>query len=125
MKTVTEHIRDHAYRAAIGRAPDLAELWATQWCDELIDKCRHAMVMGYFRYGNIHNDTGDDNIASALRRLHRYDTAPDAEKRAEDLADVINLAIVEYVQRRPPFRWSDDGPEHVKPRSCVNPHWRA
>ena len=122
MKTVTEHIRDHAL-AVIGvhdhvpRLPDLDELRKLNWSCEFEELMRARLVMGAFRYGLFRDQQADgirhDSIGSMLRHIEEYQSTG----CQEHLIDVANLCLVEFVMRAHPcahWRSIDDGDHHAR-----------
>ena len=103
-------------RAGVDRpAPvRLADIIAAQSCPEFEQLRQNRMVMGYFRYGDLHRQRPGqyDNVASIRRRLERYE----ADGNLEHLVDIANIAMVEFVTSDHPkrhFHAVDDG-EHTR-----------
>jgi hypothetical protein len=122
MKTVFEHLREGLLRKAgyIERpnypmAPPLDELQRTQWCREFEQLMRNRLIMGFFRYGDIHknNTTTDAKIASLEKRLRLYRETGNLEV----LVDMANIALVEFMHSTHPnkhFSAADDGTHITK-----------
>lgn len=107
MRTVTQAIREHAL-SAIGvviepiiRRPPLEVLRKTEYYPTFKDSptfdqlCWNRLVMGSMRYGLMADRTKGnfDCITSIRARLNRYEK----DGNAELLADIANLAMVEFV----------------------------
>ena len=114
MKTVLEHIREHALRragvASDPRLPGLAVLRQTEWSPRFEALMRNRPIVGAFRYGRI-GAQGKGAYALVDSARHRLD-AYESTGNLEHLGDVANLALVEFVEGRHPRRhWdaADDG----------------
>jgi hypothetical protein len=121
-KSITEHIRDYVLRRAgyVERskcppAPSYDELWNTQWCYEFATYMRNRLIMGFFRYGDIHknNTTTEAKIASIRKRVDLYEQ----NGNLEHLVDIANIAMVEFMHSTHPkkhFDSVDDGTHITK-----------
>jgi hypothetical protein len=94
----------------------LDQLKQTEWSPEFERLMRNRLLMGRFRYGAMNNPAkGDYNcMASAVRRITNYIKTGNLE----NLIDVANLMLVEFVRPKHPdahFAATDDG-EHVEKR---------
>ena len=90
------------------KTQSLDDIMRSQWSDEFEALRRAAMVIGYFRYGNIHNKGVYNNIKSAIQRLRLFQRWGNGEY----LVDAANLCEIEFVQQNHPnyhFKSSDDG----------------
>ena len=122
LKTVTENIRDYVLksagiveRAITPKAPSFEELWATQWCYEFATYMRNRLIMGFFRYGDVHknNTTTEAKIASIRKRVDLYEQ----NGNLEHLVDIANIAMVEFMHSTHPkkhFSSVDDGTHITK-----------
>lgn len=86
----------------------------TQWSPEFERAMRARLLVGAFRYGDIHNPFKPrfDNIQSALDRLRLYKL----DGNQEHLVDAANLCLIEFVHPNHPsphFSPSDDS-THAK-----------
>lgn len=116
MNSVTEHIRQHLLSRFYfpGRPVlPLHNLKKTQWCDEYEQYRRNRMVMGTFRYGDIHRQQLDnyDLPAEAKKRIDKYIH----DRNLEHLVDAGNMLMLAYMQgrkRNETFNSIDDG-EHA------------
>jgi hypothetical protein len=82
-------------------APALDELNKNQFPDEFaeIQKLAHnRMIMGYFRYGDIHrqNLDGYDTVAEAHKRINKYSQ----DHNLEHLVDALNMIQIEYFKAK-------------------------
>ncbi len=120
MKTVTEHIRQHLL-SSLGfhsRKPALSlrALRASQWCNEYEFYRRNRMVMGYFRYGDIHRQSLNDYDLpeEAIVRIRRYQRDGNLEHLV-DAGNMIMLAYMQGIKSGKIMNAIDDG-EHARPR---------
>lgn len=94
-----------------------AKLLDQQWSDEFEQLMRNRLMMGCLRYGGL-KGTGDtvkkayDRVASMIVRLKRYEDTGNLE----DLVDVANLCLVEFVEGNHPhshFQARDENNHHA------------
>lgn len=110
--TVTEHIREHLLQSAgvVDKhccAPPLDDLIRSEMNRNFLRLMTNRVVMGFFRYGSIHNPSGVDYIANMHKRLNMYSKTGNAEM----LVDVANLCMAEFTQKNHPnfhFEATDD-----------------
>jgi hypothetical protein len=121
MKTVFEHIRDHALQEAgcMDRRvmPDLAMLQETEWNPRFERLMRNRLIMGALRYGSLTGDKlGRWNYVQYLQtKLDDYR----ATGNLEDLVDIGNLALLEFTDpTHPAAHWGpiDDTDTHCPER---------
>ncbi len=119
--TTTQTFLDNLWRWKCGlpeeapkRAPKytLKEIEKLQWSEKFIKLMKNRMLLGFFRYGPVMNNSVKyDNINSAIRRLKNYQKTGNQEF----LVDAANLMMVECMQENHPnthFESIDDG-EHT------------
>lgn len=106
-KTVHEHLRAHMMQGLGMERPTLAELEKDQWDNRFETLMRNRMIMGAFRYAPLCYQMGGnyDNIGSIMRRCEAYQE----DGNGEHLVDIANIALVEWVTKRPEFHAVDDG----------------
>jgi hypothetical protein len=120
-KTIFDHIRNNLHNR-LNIPTDLkpipnakfVNLKNTEWCGEFEINMRNRLIMGAMRYGkmNAPNKPKYDRVSDMIRRLKEYGLSGNLE----NLVDVANLAMMEYVEGEHPnrhFESSDDG-EHTK-----------
>ena len=97
-------------------APSLEEIARIQSCPRFEEYRKNRMIMGYFRYGSLQSQIGRakyDNIGSIEKRLLLYR----GDKNREHLADIANLAMIEFATHPDyPFCPSDDGVHAARKR---------
>lgn len=119
MKTVTEHLREHAlsYAGYFGRnrVPDLDSLRTTEWNAEFEQMMRNRLIMGAFRYGlfekELDGNHGRDLIGYLQRKIDHYRETGNLE----DLVDAANMALLEFTApTHPKAHWNpgDDEGNH-------------
>ena len=113
VKTVHEHLRSHILFTLGIEKPSLEELQESQWDSRFEMLMRNRMVMGAFRYAPLCYQFGGnyDNIGSIQKRCKAYLE----DGNGEHLVDIANIALVEWVTKRPQFTPIDDG-EHTQRR---------
>jgi len=103
-------------RASPIESAALAKLRRTEWCNTFERLMRNRMLVGYFRYGALHDTTKkNDYVAGARKHLRQYIKTGNTEH----LVDVANLMIAEFVQGDHPkshFRSRNKG-IHVQPKT--------
>ncbi len=89
--------------------PTLIEIEKSQWSERFEWLRKNRMILGFFRYGKILNNTKKyDNIGSTIIRLQEYQKTGNSE----NLIDAANLCMVEFMQKNHPnfhFESVDDG----------------
>jgi len=115
--TVTECLREHLL-LSLGchvdqrRLPDLPELIRIRWSPAFEWMMRRRLIIGAFRYGLFNEGSKWDQVSSIRRHLDLYEKTGNLE----DLVDVANLALVEFVEGSHPNRhWkARDDSEHAR-----------
>ena len=91
-QTVFNHIRDHIFNRDTLRGRKESE-----WCVEFENLMRNRLVVGSFRYGNLHRKRPQGitkfHIDYIQRKLKQYKKTGNTEM----LVDIANLALVEFV----------------------------
>lgn len=118
MKTITQHIRDHALEQKgilpdncaqkSGKIPSLEELKQTEWSELFERYMRNRLIMGSIRYGRMAEPTSYNHMDSVAQRLTLYTETGNGEH----LVDIANLCMVEFVQQNHKnfhFKSGDDG----------------
>ena len=116
MKTITEHIRQHALKAKgimddpPVKLPDLDSLKQTEKSERFETLCHNRLIMGAFRYGQLNaTDKAKYNRIDSIRqRLDLYETSGNQEH----LVDIANLCMLEFEEpNHDNAHWSaiDDG----------------
>lgn len=119
MRSVTEHIREHALLVAgcIDRKPmpDLNSLRESEWFPEFEQLMRNRLVLGSFRYGLIeHKAKMNYRMFDYLRE--KVDVYA-ATGNKEALVDIANMAGLEFMfPSHPNAHWSagDDDSQHCQ-----------
>ena len=117
MKTVTEHLFDHA-RSDLGffppkPMPSLDAIRKIAWSNRFTTLMQNRMIMGQFRYGLLHEQPGYDHVGEIVKRILMYKESGNQEL----LVDVANFALAEYItgdcHPAPHWQTVDDG-THMK-----------
>ena len=105
MKFLHDIIRERLlFQAGIFPKPkkniDYNEIRRKQWSIKFEELMRNRLCMGYFRYGELSMQKGKcptDNVVEIERRLKEYRRT----RNAENLVDIANFAMVEFVVKEP------------------------
>ncbi len=115
MKTVTMLLREHLQGVVgvVDRVKPYEEILKTEW-NPLFEKLmRNRLVLGFFRYGEMHGTTKttDDRIKYLAYKVSLYkDTG-----NLEHLVDLANVAMVEFSQGTHPNKHfgAEDDRAHI------------
>lgn len=119
MRTVTEHLREHALLAAgcTDRKvmPDLESLRKTEWFPEFEQLMRNRLIMGAFRYGLFEHKakTNYNMLAYIQEKVDMYVKTG----CKETLVDIANMAGLEFMfPSHPNAHWAtgDDDSNHCQ-----------
>lgn len=121
MRTVTEHLREHALQQAgcVDRRPmpDLDSLRQSEWFPEFEQLMRNRIIMGAFRYGLLeHKAKMSYRMFDYLReKVDLYERTGNREA----LVDIANMAGLEFTfPSHPNAHWAagDDDSNHCPVR---------
>jgi hypothetical protein len=119
VRTVTEHLREHALLAAgcVDRKvmPDLESLRKTEWFPEFEHLMRNRLIMGAFRYGLLEHKakTNYNMLAYLQEKVDMYVKTGCKEA----LVDIANMAGLEFMfPSHPNAHWTawDDDSSHCQ-----------
>lgn len=106
MKTISQHIRDHALQAVgfnpARRLPGLGILRLTEWSPKFETLMRNRLIMGGIRYGRLGSSGKSqyDRCEYIDRKVQEYQSTGNLEC----LVDIANLALCEFVEGVHPLK---------------------
>ena len=117
MRTVTEHLREHALLTAgcVDRKPmpDLDSLRRTEWFPEFEQLMRNRLIMGAFRYQLFKDKAGSGSLM--FEYLKQKVAVYEETGNREALVDIANMAGLEFTfPSHPNAHWvaGDDDSGH-------------
>lgn len=118
MKTITEHLREHALLVkgifVSKKKPSMESLKLTEWNPRFEKLMRNRLIMGALRYGLLSEKVSYDTITSIRQRLSLLEE----DGNGEHLVDIANLCLVMFTREDHPkfhFKAQDDA-LHTKKR---------